>query len=306
MTTLSHSTQGFTQGIEPWLTIREAAGTINGTINDVLVPALGSGAARTEALANATRQALQKGSERLSFKARVQASMAIWRQPQETPLVLTPSCVSDRPGVAVVAHPGDLVAHMVSTFLRYDDIPVWDINPHQLADVQYQVRPDALYIQGNPVSGVMLRWSRCPEKAGAGSTSDQHCGDPLVIASWLAAAYLGPTRLVNNYDSESWRGGTGWAVWERRLSESGVPTLQYGQPAGRTQNSLVVCGDVVAGPDGDSIRATADMLRSSGVELATVTTLPTGAVSAIETQPNIQNARFARRAAVSIIEHMAA
>ncbi|MBT8248655.1 MAG: hypothetical protein KJN81_00210 [Acidimicrobiia bacterium] len=297
MTTLSHTTQG----LGPWTAIRDAADSIN----DVLVPAFETGTALKDRGARVTRRAVSKTTERLSFRDKIQQSAAIWRRSEEAPLVLTPSCESDRPGVVVVGHRGDLVAHMVSTFLRYDDIPVWDVSPHQLAKVQYFVRPDALYIQGSPVRGVMLRWSRCPDKAGAGLTDSEHCGDTMVIASWLAAADKGPIRMVNNYDSDSWRGGTGWSVWERRLSQVGVSTIESGQPAGRTLRSLVACGNVVAGPGGKNVQTAAGMLKDSGVQLATVTTLPTGRVANIETQPNIQDARLARRAAVSIIEHMA-
>lgn len=67
----------------------------------------------------------------------------------------------------------------------------------------------------------------------------------------------------------------------------------------------MACGNVVAGPGGKNVQTAAGMLKDSGVQLATVTTLPTGRVANIETQPNIQDARLARRAAVSIIEHMA-
>ncbi len=301
MTTLSHTTQRIGQGLGPWTAIRDAADSIN----DVLVPAFESGVALKERGAQATRRAVHKTTDRLSFREKIQQSAAVWRKAEDAPLVLTPSCDSDQPGVVVVAHQGDLVAHMVSTFLRYDDIPVWDVSPHQLAKVQYFVRPDALYIQGLPVRGVMLRWSRCPDKAGAGLTESDHCGDTMVIASWLAAADKGPIRMVNNYDSESWRGGTGWSVWEQRLAQVGVTTVEADQPAGRTLGSLVACGNVVAGPTGKNVKAAAGMLKESGVQLATVTTLPTGTVANIETQPNIQDARLARRAAVSIIEHMA-
>jgi hypothetical protein len=194
---------------------------------------------------------------------------------------------------------------MVSTFLRYDDIPVWDISPHQLGDLQYEIRRGELYLQDCPIDGVMLRWSRCPDE---GLTSGQHCGDPLVIASWLAAADLGRTRIVNSYDSESWRGGAGWAVWEHRLSESGVPTLQTPSSGRKDRRglatSVIACGEVIDGPRSASVLATAGILAASGVQLATVDTLPDGTVTNVDTQPDIIEARTARRAANSIIDHM--
>ena len=246
-----------------------------------------------------TRDFVRRRHERSKVRELVQTR---WRRSREVPFELTPSCESDRPGVLVVAHSGDLVAHMVSTFLRYDDIPVWDVSPHRLADLQYQVRRDAIYLQGSPIGGVMLRWSRCDE----GPTSSQHCGDPLVIASWLAAADLGRTRVVNNYDAESWRGGTGWAVWEHRLSESGVPTLEAGRIARGMRQSLVACGEIIDGPADDSIHETREVLLGSGVQLATVFTLEDGTVAGVDTQPDVTDAAAARHAAVAIIDHMTA
>ncbi|NIV36480.1 MAG: hypothetical protein GWN58_45705, partial [Anaerolineae bacterium] len=45
----------------------------------------------------------------------------------------------------IVAHAGDLVAHMVSTMLRYDQIPVWEVDPHQLVALDCDVRRNVVH-----------------------------------------------------------------------------------------------------------------------------------------------------------------
>ena len=219
---------------------------------------------------------------------------------------LTPSCTSGEPGIAIVAHPGDLMAHMVSTMLRYDQIPVWEIDPHQLASVEFNVRRNVIHIQDCPVGGLLLRSSLCPATDPDQAITSQLCGDPSVTASWLAAASLGPMRVINSYDSESWRNGAGWSVWERRLSSSGVPIPRYDPDPADTQVSLLVCGEVVDGADSDTVHAAGDVLEAAGVRLAAVSTLDNGAVAGIDTQPNISDAASARRAAVRVIDYVAA
>jgi len=252
--------------------------------------------------ARATRRAVRLRAERQSLRER--ARSVAWRQSKDDGVDLTPSCESDQPGIVVVAHPGDLVAHIVSTFLRDDGIPVWDVNPHQLGDLRYEIRRDALYLQECPISGAMLRWSCCPDE---GLTSSQHCGDPLVIASWLAAADLGQTRIVNSYDAESWRGGAGWAVWEHRLSESGVPTLKSdrgSQTFGRARTSVMACGEVIDGPRSQSVIAACGVLMASRMRLATISSLANGVITNVDTQPDIVSSSVARLVATAIIDHM--
>lgn len=230
-----------------------------------------------------------------------------WRRSRRDSLSLTPTCSSSEPGILIVAHPGDLVAHMVSTMLRYDQIPVWEVDPHDLGSIEFDVRRSIVHIQDCPVRGLLLRPSHCLNSDPTPTITGRLCGDPAVTASWLAAASLGAIRVINSYDSESWRNGAGWSVWERRLSSSGVPIPNSSDPnQDNTQVSLLVCGDVVAGEESEVVHAAGEVLQAAGVRLAEVSTLANGAVAAIDTQPNITNAASARRAAVRIIDYVAA
>ncbi len=237
-------------------------------------------------------------------------SIGSWRERRrrKDTLQLTPTCAGDDPGIVIVAHAGDLVAHMVSTMLRYDQIPVWEIDPHQIGSVEFDLRSNVVHIQDCPVRGLLLRWSRCPQTNLEQPITGRLCGDPAVTASWLAAASLGPMRVINSYDSESWRNGAGWPVWERRLSSSGVPIpLNSDDPdPGDVQMSLLVCGEVVTGKDSDTVRAAGEVLEAAGVRLAEVATLDDGTVAGINTQPDITDAASARRAAVRVIDYVAA
>ncbi len=228
------------------------------------------------------------------------------RRHRKKALELAPSCTTGEPGIVIVAHPGDLVAHMVSTMLRYDEIPVWEIDAHQLANVDFDVRRNVVHIQDCPVRGLLLRYPLCPATDSEDAITGQLCGDPAVTASWLAAASLGPMRVINSYDSESWRNGAGWPVWERRLSSSGVPIPINDPDPADTQVSLLVCGEVVSGADIETVHAAGDILEAAGVRLAAVATLDDGTVAGIDTQPNVTDAASARRAAVRVIDYVAA
>ncbi len=249
------------------------------------------------------RQSEQAGAAR---SGRRTSKTRVRRRRRKEALELTPSCESAEPGIVIVAHAGDLVAHMVSTMLRYDQIPVWEVDPHQLVALDCDVRRNVVHIQGCPVRGLLLRTSSCPQADLDDTVSGQLCGDPAVTASWLAAASLGPMRVINSYDSESWRNGAGWSVWERRLSSSGVPIPDVRPDPADTQVSLLACGEVVAGADSDSVHAAGEVLKAAGVRLAAVSTLDDGTVADIDTQPRIIDAASARRAAVRVIDYVAA
>ena len=63
---------------------------------------------------------------------------------------------------------------------------------------------------------------------------------------------------------------------------------------------------MVAGPETTCVSAAAAALESSGVRLATVTSLPDGRVSNVDAQPQVTDSLDARRAAARIADYLAA
>ncbi len=204
-----------------------------------------------------------------------------------------------RSGVVIVASPSDLLAQLVATSLLYAHVPTCQLDPSDLADVELEWHGDRVTIDGHPVSGLLWR---------ALQTQSSDLLDPRVIASWLAAASFPSMRAVNAYDPPAWRRGAGWSVWKDRLDECGVPV----QPppdrhsASSDASSLVACGAVVAGPETACVSAAAEALESSGVRLASVTSLPDGRVSGVNAQPQVGDSIEARRAATRIADYLAA
>ncbi len=132
--------------------------------------------------------------------------------------------------------------------------------------------------------------------------------DPRITASWLAAASFPSMRAVNAYDPTAWRRGAGWSVWKDRLGECGVPVQPPPERHSTSSGtlSLVACGAVVAGPETAYVSAAAAALESSGIRLATVTSLPDGRVSNVDAQPQVTDSLKARRAAARLANYLAA
>ncbi|MBT8193534.1 MAG: hypothetical protein HKO63_04040 [Acidimicrobiia bacterium] len=204
-----------------------------------------------------------------------------------------------RPGVVIVASPSDLLAQLVATSLLYAHVPTCQLDPSDLGEVELEWHGDQITINGHRISGLLWR-------AMQGSPS--RVLDPRTTASWLAAASFPSMRAVNAYDPTAWRRGAGWSVWKDRLDECGVAV----QPppdrrsASSGSHSLVVCGAVVAGPETPCIAAVSEALESSGVRLASVTSLPSGRVCGVDAQPQVDDSVEARRAAARIANYLAA
>ncbi|MDH3606548.1 MAG: hypothetical protein OER12_06100 [Acidimicrobiia bacterium] len=202
---------------------------------------------------------------------------------------------SGRPGVVIVAPPSDFLAQLVAISLMYDHVPTCQLDPSDLDGIELTVCRSGLTINGHEVSGILWR-------AGTGTRNL----DPLTTASWMAAASR--VHAVNAYDPDAWRRGAGWSVWKDRLGERGVPVRPpYGpDPASPETTSLIACGKVVSGPETEPVAAAAAALEESGVRLATVTTLPNGAVTAVDAQPHSLTSLGARRAAARVADYIAA
>lgn len=205
-----------------------------------------------------------------------------------------------RPGVVIIAAPSDLLAQLVATSLLYAHVPTCQLDPAELADVELEWHGDEITINGQPICGLLWRAPR--------GNQVPNPMDPLVTASWLAAASFPSMRAVNAYDPTAWRRGAGWSVWKDRLGECGVPIQPPPERHSTSSGvpSLVACGAVVAGPETTCVSAAAAALESSGVHLATVTSLPDGRVSNVDTQPQVTDSLNARRAATRIADYLAA
>ncbi|MGI9648718.1 MAG: hypothetical protein ACR2OI_09390 [Acidimicrobiia bacterium] len=203
-----------------------------------------------------------------------------------------------QPGVVIIASPSDLLAQLVAMSLMYAHVPTCQLDPGELADVEVEWHGSGVTVNGQPIRGLLWR----ALQPGGSSM------EPTVLASWLAAASFPSVRAINSYDPDAWRQGAGWSVWEDRLGRSGVavrpPQEQPSTPAGTS--SLVVCGEVVCGPDTPEVTAAAGVLAESGVRLASVTSLPDGTVSDVDTQPEIDDSVQARRAVARVTDYLAA
>lgn len=202
-----------------------------------------------------------------------------------------------RPGVVVVAPASDLLAQLVATSLIYAHVPTCQLDPADLDEVELEWHGDVITINGKPITGLL--WRTGPEDPSL---------DSRTTATWLAAASFPSMRAVNAYDPTAWRRGAGWSVWEDRLGECGVPVQPPSErhSASSGTRSLVACGAVVAGPETPCVAAVTDALESSGVRLASVTSLPDGRVTEVNAQPHVDDSIEARRAAVRIADYLAA
>ena len=72
------------------------------------------------------------------------------------------------------------------------------------------------------------------------------------------------------------------------------------------RRAFALRGAVVAGPETPCVAAVTEALESSGVRLASVTSLPGGRVSGVDAQPQVENSVEARRAAARIANYLAA
>lgn len=216
---------------------------------------------------------------------------------------------SQRPVVVIMAHPGDKLAGLVSQVLAYDDVPVWKLEPHQLLRHPLRLRQGVATIEDQVVRGLLLRAAACLEADDEQQVIGRLCGDPVLAATWLAAASLASVQAINCYDADAWRRGAGWSVWVSRLGDSGVPVFcsrdRHPSPA-ELATSLVVCGEVIDGPRPASVATTARVLRDSGVQLATVHSLVDGTVSGVDTQPRLIPGPAARRAAIRVSQFLVA
>ena len=185
-----------------------------------------------------------------------------------------------RPGVVVVAPASDLLAQLVATSLIYAHVPTCQLDPSDLAEVELEWHGDVITINGKPISGLL--WRTGPENPSL---------DSRITATWLAAASFPSMRAVNAYDPTAWRRGAGWSVWEDRLGECGVPIQPPSERHSSSSGtrSLVACGAVVAGPETLCVSAVTEALESSGVRLASVTSLPDGRVSEVNAQPHVDD-----------------
>jgi hypothetical protein len=202
-----------------------------------------------------------------------------------------------RPGVVVVAAASDLLAQLVATSLLYAHVPTCQLDPSDLDAVELEWHGDVITIDSHPISGLL--WRTRPE------VTSLH---PRITATWLAAASFPSMRAVNAYDPTAWRRGAGWSVWKDRLDECGVavepPPDRHSASSGT--RSLVACGAVVAGPETSCVATVTEALESSGVRLASVTSLPNGRVTGVDTQPRVDDSIEARRAAARIASYLAA
>lgn len=216
---------------------------------------------------------------------------------------------SGRPIVVILAHTGDRLAELVSELLVSDDIPVLNLEPEKLAENRLRLHRGVATIEGQVVRGLLLRAATCLEADDEQQVIGRLCGDPTLAATWLAAASLASVRAINSYDAEAWRRGAGRSVWVSRLGDCGVPVFcsrdRHPSPAEST-TSLVVCGEIIEGPNTAAVTTAAGVLRACGVQLATVSTLPDGTVSDVDTQPRFDSVWAARRAARRVTEFLVA
>jgi hypothetical protein len=198
--------------------------------------------------------------------------------------------------VVIISAPSDLLAQLVAMNLLYSHVPTCQVDPEELASIELEWHGCSASVNGNPIRGLLWRTLR----PGSGAI------EPKVTASWLAVASLPTMRAVNAYDPDAWCRGAGWSVWGDRLADGGVAVARSDEPHPTAAPSLVVCGRVIAGQATPAVEAAAGTLEKSGVHLATVTSLPDGRVTDVDSQPEVSHPLHARRAAARIADYLAA
>lgn len=238
-----------------------------------------------------------------------------------------------QPTVVVVSKGSDLLSKFFSEELHLKNIEVKEISEDILGDVQLSLKREVLTIEGHPIIGILFRAIPSSTFTKNFIDEDQRFCDAEIRATWLAALHLDSILVVNRYDAIAWFEGVNWPVWRRRFIQGGLPvsrfifgdfnvkgrwswypykySLPYPPPSKimcqfmgsaltpyvKRHASLVVCNEIVSGEEKPSAIAASNFLTNKGIQIAKITSDQKGLIVTVDTQPEISEARIAKRAA---------
>lgn len=206
-----------------------------------------------------------------------------------------------------MCHHRDTLADSVAGRLQEEGYRVRVTGPGRLADLDVALDEESFWVDGSRVMGLLFRASPHSRFSGGFLESDRSFCDAEAGAVWLAGMHLPSVTTLNRYSAAAWCEGARWSVWRRYfleenvlscplvIGEQGSPgmpsmwlpyssfrTLAVPGPASRAalaaavggcdtvRTALCVCGEIVSGPQLESVEQAALLLEKHGIRLAQI------------------------------------
>ena len=222
-------------------------------------------------------------------------------------------------GAAAVVGADQLAVATAET-LRKAGIEVLELRGDQVADVGVLLSPGSFHLDGRPIAATLLREPIGAVAPATFAVEDWGFVSAELAATWLASTHLDGMLAVNRLDAEAWFEGGQWPVWRRRLrpyvelsplsfgtSASGSHWLPYldaglrpapGDAVRRTLgtalsqvavagSALFVGGEAIGDKAPSPVSRAAEVLRTAGVELVSISHDRDGRVVAVDPYPSV-------------------
>jgi hypothetical protein len=242
----------------------------------------------------------------------------------------------------VVGEANDLLAQALSASLTQRGLQAQFIDAADLALQPIQLRNTEARLNGRGIDVAVFLAEANRSFGGDFTVEDRDFCDAEVRAIWLALLNLPSVKTLTRWTAEEWASMGGWAIWRRRLSGAGIPltSMSFGSapdaaaarwfpftstrthtlPGGLGRRVLVppltgqepvssaiwCCGQVIAGPDLDVVRACGSVLENYGTRLASITLDEEGRVFACASRLHISDMTLAIRVADRAAEQLCA
>jgi hypothetical protein len=193
------------------------------------------------------------------------------------------------------------------------------VEPQRLGDLSITIDNERFLIDREPVSALVFRAASNAAFSASFPDDDQAFSDAETRAIWLAALHLPGLTSFNRLDAISWFETEHWSVWRRQLSHRGVtlarcecgdcgvprprmwlpftasapqpdPGAAIARAAGSARfeqqsfgHHVIACGQIIAGPGGDSVDAAMRALEACGVSVARLATDEHGDIAWVDT-----------------------
>ena len=125
------------------------------------------------------------------------------------------------PAIAVAAPSGDELSDKVARLAEARGSRVLRLPLETLADVVVTLDGDTMFVEGEPIGGIVFRGDYESQMSGGFVVTDQRFTDLEAGAVWLAALHLPTVEAINRPDATGWFEG-GWSTWRAALATEGV------------------------------------------------------------------------------------
>jgi hypothetical protein len=240
--------------------------------------------------------------------------------------------------VVIVARFGDSLAESVAVELRRRDVSVLRVHASTLADVNMQVTPDCVEIDGRRIEGIFFRSPPAVSFSEEFIAEDRDFCDIELRALWLAAFNTPGILAINRYDAGAWFEGSAWPVWRRLLLRDSIPStpFRFGEigvkpswhwypyanpsvlplPGCMMQRTAAIAGssfkmalrhlvfrqEVITGETHPTVVEVARVLARDGIQFAEIATDEEGRVMFVDTLPDLVDHTVIQCAAMRIGE----